>query len=276
MITTSRLQRLLRDPLLHFLLIGAVLFLGISAVQALKRPTVRISAQELEQLATYWEMQTQRPPTREELRAIIRERVEEELLAREALRLGMDRDDMILRRRLAQKMSFASQDIAAIPEPSARTLAAYYERTKARYATPSRVALRHVFFNRDRPGDARQAAQAALAEAKAGGQPVGDPSLLPQTYADITLVDLARDYGPGFEAAAREAPAGAWVGPVESPYGFHLIQVQSRRAGETPPLSEVRDEVRAAWIDERRKANNQAFIRRLWRRYDVQIADLPP
>ena len=115
----------------------------------------------------------------------------------------------------------------------------------------------------------------ALAQVKVGGTPVGDPSLLPQTYADVTLEELARDYGPTFEAAVRDAPTGAWVGPVESPYGFHLIQVQARRAGETPPLSQVRDDVRAAWVDERRKANNQAFIRRLWRRYDVQIADLP-
>ncbi len=272
----SRLRRFLREPLVHFLAIGLLLFAAISAVHAIRRPTVRISANELEQLVTYWEMQTQRPPTREELAAIIHERVEEELLAREALRLGMDKDDMILRRRLAQKMAFASEDVAAIPEPSEATLKAFYEKTKAQYATPGRLALRHIYFSRDRAGaPAQAAATAALAELKAGRTPVGDSSMLPLTYADVTVEDLARDYGPDFVAAARGAPEGVWVGPVASPYGMHLLRVERRLASQVPPLSQVRSEVRAAWIDERRKANNQAYVQRLWRRYKVEIADLP-
>lgn len=272
----SPLRRLSQEPLVHFLLIGAVLFLAVTAAHQLRRPKVRIGAQELEQLASYWEMQTQRPPSRAELAAIIRERVEEELLACEAVRLGLDRDDMIVRRRLAQKMAFASEDVAAIPEPSEKDLQAWYDRTKDRYATPGRVAMRHIFFNHDRPGGDRPAALAALAQVKAGRSPPSDPSLLPLSYADVTLDDLTRDYGPAFSQAVADAPQGAWVGPVESPFGAHLIRVESRRPREIPPLADVRDDVRAAWIEDRRKAANRAYIQRLWRRYDVEIADLPP
>ena len=122
---SSGLGRLLREPLLHFVLIGAALFAGISLAREMHRPQVRIEARELEQLAAYWAQQTQRPPTKAELAAIIRERIDEELLAREAVRLGLDTDDMIVRRRLAQKMSFASEDTGAIAEPDEATLRAF-------------------------------------------------------------------------------------------------------------------------------------------------------
>lgn len=270
------LQRLLREPLLHFVVIGAVLFAGIAGVRTLERPTVRIDAHEIEQLATYWAMQTQRQPTRAELAAIIRERVDEELQAREAVRLGLDRDDMIVRRRLAQKMAFASEDVAAIPEPSESTLKSFYDRTKDRYSTSARLALKHMFFSADRTGASPQAAaNEALAELKAGRLAVGDPSLLPQTYADVAITDLARDYGDAFVQAARHANEGTWVGPVASPYGLHLLRVELRLAPEIPPLASVRSEVRAAWLAERREANNRASLERLRRHYRVEIAGLP-
>lgn len=272
----GRLRALLREPLLHFLLIGAVLFAGLSVARGMQRPAVRIDAQDLEQLAAYWEMQTQRPPTRAELAAIIHERVDEELLAREAIRLGLDKGDMIIRRRLAQKMAFASQDVAALKEPDAAALQAFYDKTRERYATPARLALRHVFFNADRTGVRPDvAAGEALAALKAGRAATGDPSLLPQAYADIALTDLARDYGEAFAEAARQAPKGVWVGPVTSPYGVHLIRVEARLAPVVPPLSDVRSEVRAAWLAERRAEANRAYLDDLRRRYKVEIAGLP-
>lgn len=266
-----------REPLLHFLAIGAVLFAAIAGVHELRRPAVRIDAQEIEQLAGYWAMQMQRPPTRQELASIIRERVDEELLAREALRLGLDKGDMIVRRRLAQKMAFASEDVAAIPEPDTATLQAFYDRTRDHYATPARLALRHVFFSADRIGAPPQAAAAqALAALRAGRAAGGDPALLPLAYADVSVADLERDYGPAFLAAALNAPVRAWVGPVTSPYGAHLIRVERRIAPQVPPLAQVREEVRAAWLAERRTANNRAFLARLRGRYRVEVAGLPP
>lgn len=273
---SSGLARLLREPLVHFLLLGALLFAGIGLAHQLKRPVVRIDAQDIEQLATYWEMQSQRPPTRAELSALIQERVDEELLSREAIRLGLDKGDMIVRRRLAQKMAFASEDIAALPEPDDRTLQAYYDAHRDRYATAGRVALRHIYFSRDRTGETPEAAAAAaLARVKAGQSAASDPSLLPLAYADVAETELDRDYGPQFAGAVHGAAVGAWIGPVPSAYGLHLIRVERRLPPVIPPLAQVRREVREAWLAERRLEQNQAFRASLRHRYKVEIAGLP-
>ncbi|MFN5781549.1 MAG: peptidylprolyl isomerase, partial [Novosphingobium sp.] len=222
---------------MRFLVIGAVLFAGISLVRADQRPTITIDAAEIEQLVSYWRQQSHREPDREELKAIINERVDEEVLAEEAKRLGLDRDDMIIRRRLAQKMAFASEDTVAIPEPSEAELAAYYKANQARYAAPERVALRHVFFSDDRTEVSPPvAASDGLRALQAGQRVTGDPSMLP-SYADVTIETLERDYGEGLAKAVAAAPVGQWTGPVESGFGLHLIRVESRQGRNSASCS---------------------------------------
>lgn len=270
-------KRIAREPLTHFLIIGALLFAGLQTVRALQRPTVRIDSQELEQLVSYWEQQSQRPPTKAELHAIIQDRVDEELLASEARRLGLDRDDMIIRRRLAEKMAFASEDVGGIAEPDERTLRAYYDRTKSQYLQPGHTALRQVFFSGDRgEGPARAAAISALAKLRAGGAVGGDPFLLPLTYADVSQGDLVRDYGETYAKAVQAAPLNSWVGPISSAYGFHLVRVAGREGAETAPFETVRNDVRDAWLAERRTANNAAFLDKLRKRYRVEVAGSAP
>ena len=268
--------RLVREPLAHFLVIGALLFAGLQLVRAAEPPTVSISEPELNQLVGYWQMQSGRPPTRAELQAILRDRIDEELLAREAQRLGLDKGDMIIRRRLAQKMAFASEDVGAVGEPSETALRAYYAEHQAQYATPTHIAFRQVFFSGDRGAEAaRAAATAALVQAKRGEDPVGDPFLLPLTYADADPDDLARDYGEGYAKTAQAAPLGAWTGPVASAYGAHLIRVESRTGAAVAPFDTVKAEVRDAWRADRRAASNAAFLARLRQRYRVVVAGTP-
>lgn len=266
----------LHEPLMRFLLIGAVLFAGISLVRAEQRPTITIDAAEIEQLVTYWRQQSHREPDREELKAIINERVDEEVLAEEAKRLGLDRDDMIIRRRLAQKMAFASEDTVEIPEPSEAELATYYKANQSRYATPERVVLRHVFFSNDRTEVSPPvAASDGLRTLRAGGRVTGDPSMLPLSYADVTIKTLERDYGEGFAKAVAAAPVGQWAGPVESGFGLHLIRVESRQGRKMPPLADVRDEVRIASIEERRAVALREQLTELRRGYRIEVAGLP-
>lgn len=266
------MKRLAREPLVHFLVIGALLFAGLQAVRATERPTVRISEQELNQLVAYWQMQSGRAPTKAELADILQDRIDEELLAREAQRLGLDKDDMIVRRRLAQKMAFASEDVGAVPEPTDAQLHAYYDGHKDAYATPAHIALRQVFFSADRGPQAQAAAAEAMAQARRGGTPTGDPFLLPLTYADVSPADLVRDYGAAFAKAAQEAPLGTWIGPVPSPYGLHLVRVEARQGADVAAFDSVRSDVRDAWIAERRAANNAAFLKTLRQRYRVVVA----
>jgi hypothetical protein len=266
-----------REPLVHFLLIGAVLFVGILAARSLQKPVVRIDAQELGQLAGYWSTQMQRDPTNEELQGIIHERVDEEVLAREALRLGLDKDDMIVRRRLAQKMTFASEDTANLPEPDEAALRAFFEKTKADYQAPPRVTFRHQFFNSDRGKDqALERAKAALGKVGAGqGDPLGEPFLLPLSYSDASLIDLNKDYGQDFAGVLLTAPLNQWSGPIASAYGYHLIKVDSRISAKTPTLDEVRSDVLAAYQEQARKARNAAFLDGLRKKYRVEISGIP-
>ena len=270
-------RRLLREPLVHFLAIGAVLFVGLQLIKSLERPTVRLDERELNQLVEYWKLTSGREPTKQELASIIRDRVDEELLAREAQRLGMDQGDMIVRRRLAQKMAFAAEDLGAVAEPDERTLRAFYDQTRDRYAVPGHASFAQVFFTADRgQAQAKAAAQAALAGAQAGRTPAGDPFLLPLTYASASLADLERDYGTVYAKAVTTAPVGVWTGPVPSAYGWHLIRVESRDAAAQQPFEAVKGEVRDAWIAQRRDEANAAFLAGLRRRYRVVVAGEGP
>ena len=267
-------RRIAREPLVHFLLIGAVLFAGLESFQALRRPEVRIEAQDLEQLATYWQIQMQRAPNKAELKHIIDDRIDEELMAREALRLGLDKDDMIIRRRLAQKMAFATED-TQVAEPTEAELKAYYAKSADRYAAPARVSFQQVFFSGDRPkGGAEKAAAQALERAEEGGRedPTGDPFLFPLAYQDVSAQDLLRDYGTAFVKTLSAAPIGAWAGPVSTPYGWHLVKVSARSAPAQASLESVKPQVRDAWMAERRAQANAAFLKNLRKRYRVVVA----
>lgn len=271
------LRRALAEPLVQFLLIGAALFIALSVVRAAQKPVVRIEAQDLNQLATYWEAQMQRPPNKVELAGIIRDRIDEELLAREALRLGLDKDDMIIRRRLAQKMSFATEDLAAAEEPTDAQLRAYFNQHADRYAGAAHVSFRQAFFSGDRPhGQAEQAAHHALGMAEEDKRdPSGDPFFFPLAYDGIATRDLERDYGAAFVKALENAPVGEWSGPVMSPYGWHLIEVTSRTPAPPTSFESVRDHVRESWIEERRVQANSEFMQSLRKRYKVIVAGVP-
>lgn len=269
-------RRAAAEPLTHFLLIGAVLFAGLSAAHALRRPTVQLDAAELNQLTEYWALQMQRPPTKAELAAIIHDRIDEELLAREAERLGLGKGDMIVRRRLAQKMSFAADDLTAA-NPAEAELRAYFARTADRYAGPTQVSFQQAFFSADRPGGAAEpAAQAALGRARDGNRdPSGDPFVFPAAYENIGAQDLLRDYGPAFVKALETAPVGTWTGPVATPYGWHLIRVSARRQSPAVTYESVAPQVREAWMAERREKAHAQFLASLRKRYRVLIAGVP-
>lgn len=262
-------RTLLGEPLVRFLIIGLALFGIVTAARSLQRPVVRIDEAEMHQIVAYWEAQAQRPPTREELNAMLRERIDEELLAREAVRLGMDRDDLIIRRRLAQKMAFASEDLAPVPEPREADLRAWYDAHPDDYVSPAAVTFRHVFFSGDSPGAEAAARQALL---RPDPQAAGQPFALPLSYVGVDLRDINRDYGADFSRQVETAALGRWSGPVRSAYGWHLLRVEARSGSARAPFEQVRSEVADAWKSDRRKAANAAFIEELRRRYRVEVA----
>jgi hypothetical protein len=268
-------RAILREPLTQFLLIGLVLFAVASVARDLRRPVVRIDEAELHQLVAYWEAQAQRPPTPDELRAMLSERIDEELLAREAVRLGLDREDLIIRRRLAQKMAFASEDLEPVPEPSEADLRAWYATHALDHVAPATATFRHVFFSGDIQG-----AEARARDALSLPRPAeaGQPFVLPLSYSGVAVRDIERDYGPAFSRQVQTAPQGRWIGPVKSAYGWHILHVERRVLAAAMPFESVRSDLADAWKADRRTQANQAFIRKLRARYRVEVAGMetPP
>lgn len=269
------LRAAIREPLLHFVLIGALLF-AFTAWRQQKQDDaeIRITAGEVAQLAAFWETQAQRKPTAEELRGLIEERIDEEVLAREAVRLGLDRDDVIVRRRLAQKMAFVSDDLAVVTEPAEADLRAYFDAHKDAYTTPDLYALRHVFFNPDRHGMALDAdAQRALQRLTRGANAneVGDPFMLPRELADVSRDDIARDFGSAFADAVTSSAPGAWAGPVRSPFGVHLVKLESHLPSSAARFEDVRDRVREAFLAQKQQEANAALRTKLRQQYRIVI-----
>ena len=269
------LRAALREPLLHFVLIGALLF-AVTALRQQKQEhaEIRITAGEVAQLAAFWETQSQRKPSAEELRGLIEERIDEEVLAREAVRLGLDRDDVIVRRRLAQKMAFVSDDLAVIAEPADAALREYFDAHRETYTSPDLYAVRHVFFNPDRHGMALDAdAQRTLQRLARGANPdqAGDPFMLPRELADVSRDDIARDFGSAFADAVTAATPGAWTGPVRSPFGVHLVKLESHTPASAATFEDVRDSVREAYLAQKQQEANAALRTKLRNQYRVVV-----
>jgi hypothetical protein len=276
------MRKLLHEPLFHFLLLGAVLF-GVYAVlndgdDAAEAGVITISEADVDWLIAAWSRQWRRPPTETELRGLIDNRVREEVLYREAIAMGLDRDDQVIRRRLAQKMEFLTEDLALMVEPGDSALEAFYEANADGYRIPEQRAFTHVIFSVDRRGDAAfedaRAALVVLQGDSASGErapEVGDRFLQPYDYTLRSEERVARDFGGQFAAGLFAAEPGEWTGPVSSSFGVHLVRVTEWTAPVQPPLADVIDRVRTDLAAQRRQEANEAVFQALLQRYDVQV-----
>jgi PPIC-type PPIASE domain len=279
------LKRLLKDPLLHFLLLGAGLFLAYSLMQrevgAREPGRIVVTLGEVEQLATSFAKTWQRSPTSEELAELVRDRVREEVYCREAMALGLDRDDAIIRRRLRQKMEFVSDDIAALAEPTEADLEEYLRTHPAAFQLEPRFTFQQVYFNPEKHDDllgdvARLLAQLNQPDDEVDASALGDSTLLEAQFAGVPASEVAKQFGEPFGLELGRLEPGRWQGPVESGFGVHLVLVSERTEGRQPSLAEVRDDVRREWDNARRLAANEAFYQRLLARYRVTIEGVEP
>lgn len=271
----------LREPLLHFLLIGGLLF-GLFAltnkVATRGESVIKITQADIEQLQLLFQRQWQRSPTPSELQALVDGLIREEVLYREALALGLDRNDTIVRRRMAQKIEFLVGDTAVPTEPDDAALTTYYDKNKERYREPVRVSFSHIFFSNDKRGArAEKDAENTLKRFRASKQvpqrtaELGDRFMLADRYAEKGTDELAREFGGTFAEEVAKAPVRQWYGPVTSGYGVHLVYVSTRTESRIVPLVDVRERVAADWlIDQRQEANDRVF-ERLRSRYEIVI-----
>jgi hypothetical protein len=276
------MKRLIREPLLHFLLIGAVLFGAYvwrnrGAPGESKLRQVRISEADVKWLNETWAKQWQREPTQEELRGLVTEFLKEELLAREAREMGLDQDDIVVRRRLAQKVEFLVQDTSQWVEPTEADLQKFYAAHPGRFSEPARVSFTQVYFSHKQRPDAAADAQAALVRLRypqfstLNLQPSeqGDRLMLDSDFRDVGQQTVAGQFGDEFAAAVFALPAGDWHGPVQSGYGLHLVRVLSQTPAQQREFAQVRLQVLDRWREQRRQESNREYFAGLLKKYDV-------
>jgi hypothetical protein len=282
----NMLKRILKEPLLHFLLLGALLFIAYGVMQKPGRSgeqgEIVITQGQIEHLATGFAKAWRRPPTPEEMAGLVRDRVQEEVYSREAIAMGLDKDDTVIRRRLRQKLEFVSEDIVAQAEPTEADLNAYLTAHADAFRIEPRFSFSQVYLSPQKRGshlerDAAQLlAQLNRAGANADTSALGDALMLEQQFAAVPATEVAKLFGEKFAAKLGGLTPGQWQGPVESGYGVHLVLVSERVDGGLPALADVRDAVRREWSNAQRLQANEKFYQQLLKRYTVTIEGLGP
>jgi peptidyl-prolyl cis-trans isomerase C len=292
----STVKRWLREPLLHFLVIGLVLFGFYAYINRGRSGTaspeqIVLSLDELATMEAYFESQWHRRPTPQEFQAMVEDKIKEEVLYREGLVMELDKGDTIVKRRMAQKVQFLAEDVATAHEPSTAELKTWFEKNTDKFALPSRYSFRHVYFSPDKRGtNAHDDATAALV--RIAGQPedaplipsMADRFMFQDYYGDRAPSAIAKEFGPQFAVALEKVKAGSWEGPIESGYGWHLVFVDTVIPGRIPAFEEIESEVKTAWLGEQKTRAWQKAYQTMRAKYtvflpappDKQTASAPP
>ena len=277
---------MLKEPLFHFLILGLLIYGGYTWLHADdpqdSEQTITVGAGELEWLRTSFVKRWQREPTPAELDGLVDEYVRETVLYREAMAMGLDQDDTIVRRRLAQKHEFLVQDLVEVKEPTEEELEAYFEAHREDYREPDQITFSHVFVDPDRRGDRTLEDAAAIREGleklgdpAQGAKELGDPFMLQSYYPERNEAEISKLFGGEFAKRVGELSEGVWHGPILSGYGVHLVYVHGRQTFPQRTLADVRQRVVDDWTAAKRGELNEEYIARLREKYDVMIEDAP-
>ncbi len=272
----KHLARLLREPLFHFLAIGGLIFLlygVVAAPTAEPTDTIIVGPERVEQLAAGFQAVWRRPPAENELNALIDDFVREEIYYREALAIGLDRNDTVIRRRLRQKMEFLTDTGADILQPAAGDLEAHLTANEQTYRHEPRLAFEQIYL-----GEAPSPKSVTDLFNTLRSDPATDPSVLGERSLLPAQLGLSRPeaidgtFGKGFFERISEIQPGEWAGPVKSGYGVHLVYVLDSLPARTPPLEEVRDAVLRDWKAAKAQELRELHYARLRQRYVVEIS----
>ena len=277
------LKKWLREPLIHFLLIGGLLFVvyGLQN-EGFDDQSKRIvfTEADISRMVLLWEKQRQRPPTQAELNGLIERQIREQVMYREALAMGLDKNDNIVRRRLAQKVEYITANIAEQVEPTEKELTTYLNAHPDKFEIPGRLDFVQIYFNVDKRGATAESDATHLlnklnqAESNIDINNAGDTFMLGLQHKNITDYEISRLFGKGFAKKLFTLSVGSWHGPVSSEFGFHLIRVENKIVSSQPELVLVRDKVRSEWMNQQRKKIDKAFYQSLRQRYEIIIEDV--
>ena len=273
------MTKLLKEPLLHFLILGAVLFLLYSIVSDSPEEETEVANAErvvskeivvtnarIENLVARFKQSWRRDPTEQERQGLIDEYIRDEVMYRQALTMNLDQDDPSVRKRMRQKLEFLTNDISDLSPPSEEELQAYLKENAQKYFLDAEFTFVQIFFSKKKHGDKLQsvidATRAKLPEKLEGLdlRTVGDPTMLAPSMQGASRREVANGFGAAFANSLRDLPEGSWQGPIESGFGTHLVFLSERTTGEASPLDQVREEVKRDWMaDMRTKSNEEVY-----------------
>lgn len=282
--TQSRIVRIAKEPLLHFLIAGAAIYLlfgmfGQSETDAIvDENTIVVTEGEINWLAEMWQKRWNRPPTDQEMVGLVKDHLRQTVLYREAVSMGLDKDDLIIKRRLAQKLEFLAQDLIQ-PEPATEEeLKSFFEKNIDRYQASDLITFTHVFLDPDKRGEQTledaeklKTELAASAQAPDENADLGDRFMLQSYYPERSEADLSKLFGGEFAKAIMELEPGEWHGPVLSGYGTHLVYVHQRQEFPPPAYEQVAERVHKEQQNQQREKLNDEYLASLLARYNVII-----
>jgi len=275
-----RIKNVLHEPLLHFLVLGVLIFIAYGLLPNSSNTDseqIIITKGELESIRATFITTWQRPPTKEEFDGLVSDRVREEVYYREALAIGLDKDDIIIRRRLRQKMEFIGNDIATQTEPSEEDLSNFLIQHPELFSIEPHLSFRQVYLNPERRANTLKGDVSSLlsqlnqADTKTNFQKLGDATLLSAEMADVRATEVTNQFGADFTKQLTQLPIHRWVGPVTSTYGVHVVYIGERTDSKKPLLSDVHDAVRREWENARLLEENEKLYKEMLKRYVVTI-----
>lgn len=277
----GKIKYLWREPLVHFLLIGVALFLTFEFVreQDDNAPNrIVVDASQVEQLAAQFKRTWLRPPTENELSWLIQRYVRDEVYYREALAMGLDQNDPMVRQRMRLKLEFLLEDLSAEEAPSDAELIGYLQQHPEDFQLKPQISFRQIYLNPDQHRDLATAAERMLTRLDEGALPdaIGDPTLLSEEYTLATPSEIARSFGEAFAQEVVALQPGAWTGPVYSGLGSHLVKVTERVDERLPELAEIRHQVEREYGAQRRQALKDIAYQKLREGYEVIIEPTTP
>ena len=277
-------MKLLREPLVHFMFIGAVIYLlyGVFAEPVAEETdkTIVVSAGEVEWMQTSWQKRWNRPPTDAEFDGLIQQYIRETVLYREALSMGLNKHDQVIRRRLAQKLEFLAKDLVALTPPTEEELQAYFVKHQDRYQKPVLYTFTQVFIDPDKRGDATltdaekiKAALIKQGDAIDNAGALGDNFMLQNYYPEKDQIEIQKQFGSGFTESLLKLSPGQWHGPVLSGYGVHLVYVNNITEPPIPVFAEVRERVMQDWKSDKGEELNEKFYASLRDQYTIVVEE---
>jgi hypothetical protein len=275
------MNKLLREPLLHFILIGLGLFLlyGWVSDESKSQDTIYFDDYDMNNIIASWEMQWKRLPTDEELKSLVEQNIRQEIFYQEALKMNLDHNDEIIKRRLAQKMNFLSNDLATLKEPSEEELKEYYAENKEAYLLPPVYSFYQISFRSDgrtNPRDDAEQLLKRIGERAPGSlKEEGDALPFPYFFEMTDGDELGRQLGMKFSKSIETLEISKWAGPIRSGFGWHLVYVSTKTPARAPRFESIRKELkRDLEYEKQRKVNDQVY-RELKNKYEIEF-DLDP